>query len=131
MIEEWLVSRLDAVEELGQRVYPVAVCVDDVSAPMAIYRQRPGEAVRDLSGEIHHRADNWHIVLLGKDYAQLCRIESAVWESIEENSNLDTGYGAYLFSAECYIPEDDGFSLDTQLISKTVGCTLRWCGTGE
>lgn len=127
MIYEYLLGRLDTVEELQQQIYPVAVCIDDVAPPLAIYKFIDSDPVTDLSGEIHHVTDTIDVTILSPDYEQLHRIGGAVMAAVTENSNLDTGYGEYLFSAECSEPEPEGFDPDIQMMSKTIRCTLRWC----
>ena len=44
----------------------------------------------------------------------------------EPVSNLDTGYGEYLFSAECFDVEPENYDLEIQTLSKSVRCVLRW-----
>lgn len=127
MIYEYLLGRLDTVEELQQQIYPVAVCIDDVAPPLAIYKFGGSDPVTDLGGEIHHIVETIDVVILSPDYEQLHRIGAAVMAAVTENSNLDTGYGEYLFSAECSEPEPEGFDPDIQMMSKTIRCTLRWC----
>ena len=128
MIYEYLLGRLDTVEELQQQIYPVAVCIDGKAPPLAIYKFIDSDPTVDLSGEIHHVTDTIDVTILSPDYEQLHRIGAAVMAAVTENSNLDTGYGEYLFSAQCHEqPEPEGFEADIQMMSKTIRCTLRWC----
>ena len=130
MIYEWLVDKLEAVEALGEKVYPVAVCVDDVEPPLAIYKTLNTDYVRDISGDVHHVAEVVEITLLGPDYETLHQIAQAAVEGLEAVSNLDTGTGEWLFSAMCDQAEPEGFDTTMGIMSKTIRVTLRYCSMG-
>ena len=126
MIYEYLLGRLDTVEVLHQQIYPVAVCVDDVAPPLALYKFQNSTPTRDLNGNIHHWTDTIDVIILGPDYGQLHEIARQVREAVTAVSNLDTGYGEYLFSAECFDIEPEGYDLEIQTLSKSVRCVLYW-----
>jgi len=126
MIYEYLLSRLDTVVALNQQVYPVAVCVDDVTPPLAIYKFQSSDPTKDLNGTIHHWTDTIDVTILGTDYGQIHEIARAVREAVTAVSNLDTGYGEYLFSANCFDVDPESYDLEIQVLSHTVRCVLRW-----
>lgn len=127
MIYEYFLSRIDTIEALRDKVFPAAACVDDVAPPLGVYVYKPGDSVRDLEGEILQRIDTISLTLLGEDYDQLCELTEGIKAAVESVSNLDTGYGEYLFYMTADISEQDGFDEAQELWSRTVDITIRWC----
>lgn len=126
MIYQYLTGQLNTVPALEGKAYPTTACIDDVEAPFVIYTYKDQTTVSDLSGDVHHYAENILLDFLGLDYDQLHELYRQA-ESALVVSNYDTGNGEYIFSVNCLSPEPDGFNRETWLLRRTMQVTILWC----
>ena len=126
MIYQFLKSRLESVPVLAGAVYPTTVNIDEIEGTFAVYAFKSRAPVADLSGDIHHYVENILLDFLGESYDELHELYYQA-EAALTVSNLDTGYGEYIFSASCANTEPDKFSPENHLLRRTMQVTIRWC----
>lgn len=126
MIFDFLRSRLESIPELSGKIFPIGATIDDLDGPMVVYSFSKRTPTKDLSGEVHHYAETIVLAFLGLDYDQIHALYCAAEESLSV-SNLDTGTGEYIFSANVLSPEPEACDPDTGLIRRTMQLNVIWC----
>lgn len=109
MIESWLVSKLDTIDELGGQVYPVAASVGDTVAPFAIYSIQSSNVSTCLDGSPAFWTDTIRLSVFDHDHDRLAfvtnLIEQALRHSYGEESDL------FIFHVRVQQREPDSFDL--------------------
>lgn len=124
MVEDYIVSKLNAVCDLSGQIYPTAAPVGDCNSPFVIYTVMSSVPTRDLSGDIVSILDTIRVDLYSDDYDALCSlaqtVEDALTSECEEYEDL------YIFYSHVSRGEADGFDMNMELHRKTISVTVRY-----
>lgn len=126
MIYEFIKEKLNTLEPITGKIFPVSANLDEVEGALAVYSFQSTTPTRDMCGEIHHYTDVVYVDLLGPMYDQLAQLYFDA-QDILDVSNLDTGYGEFIFSLETSVPERDVFDPDVGLYRKSLKIDVNWC----
>ena len=124
MIEAFLVSELDTVDELNGQFYPVAAPIGDLDPPFCIYTRVSGEIERDLSGNPVFYRDVYRLDLCGEDTDALFALEQVVISALSK-TNVAVGK-LYIFSADAAPGAPDGFDLTIETTLRSITYTVTY-----
>ena len=124
MIEAFLVSELDTVDELNGQFYPVAAPVGDLDPPFCIYTRVSGEIERDLSGDPVFYRDVYRLDLCGEDTDALFSLEQAVISALSKTNVAFEEL--YIFSAVAAPGAPDGFDLTIETTLRSLTYTVTY-----
>ena len=125
MIEQYLVSKLDTIEDLVGKCYPTAAPVGDTGPPFCIYRRVSGTIERDLADDPVYYRDVFRLDLFGDDMDALCALEAAVIATMTEQC-VDAGDTLYIFNAVAAPGAQDGFDMAMEIHQRSVAYTVTY-----
>lgn len=127
MIYSFIKEKLESVETLAEKVFPIGVLIDDMNIPAAVYQRKDRTPVRELSGEVHHYVETIGVDFLDESYDTVQELWWAARDVLEAVQNQSTGTGAYIFSIECASGEGDSVDMELELQRREMLVTVRWC----
>ena len=118
-------QRLEALEGLQGKVFPVTAMIDNVDGAFAVYTGVPPTAVRDMEGRFHHFRERFAVDFIGPFYDQLRGLYEAAYGLLDDY-DVQTDYGKYIFSAECSGTELEQFDPDAGLYRVPMQVDIKW-----
>lgn len=121
-LEEFIVSRLDTVEELRGKVFPTAAPVGDLDPPFAIFRVTKEEYESELDGDIGIRTAMVRIEFFDDDNDRLCAVLEAAEKALKVDSeDLDD---IYIYSSRARRGDEDDLDLTLDMLVKNLTATV-------
>ena len=123
MVETFIVSKLDTIQELNNQFYPAAAPVGECSPPFSIYSVLESVQTNDLSGNVAYYTDTIRVHFLGDDNDVL----RSLVESAEKllSVQCEEWEEFYIFSSSVR-GEPDGFDMNMSMFRKTVLVTVLY-----
>lgn len=131
MIYNFVVDRLEQVDGMKDRIFPVGVNIDDIYTAdndffFSVYNFQRRTPEYDLEGDLHHYTEEIVVDFIGRLYDKLHEAYAAV-ENAFCVGDISTDTGEYIFSVRCSSPQPDAFDPEYGLLRRTMLVTIQWC----
>lgn len=124
-VDEWIVSKLDTIENLRGHVFPTAAPAGDLCGPFAIFRLSQETVLRDMDGGIGIRTAVFRVEFFDNDNDALCALVAEA-EDVLCQGNGEDAEGIYVYSSSAARGDEDDLDRVLDMLVKNLTVTVRY-----